>query len=139
MVGASQLLVTLARFDIATAVMTMSSYHIVPRIGHLQCMKRIYGYVRNYPHARMESQQGMIQNIHLALLTSVVSMPKLNGLDATARIKRSHEQIQIIILLCITLRLPKKSWQQQQLHVASGCFGNKLFFIYTYIYIYIYI
>ena len=51
MVGAAQWLVTLARFDIATAVMTMSRYRVAPRVGHMNRMKRLYGYVRNYPHA----------------------------------------------------------------------------------------
>ena len=51
MVGAAQWLITLARFDIATAIMTLSSYRVAPREGHLNRMKRVYGYVRHHPNA----------------------------------------------------------------------------------------
>jgi hypothetical protein len=51
MIGACQWLVTLARFDIATAVMTLSRYRAAPRQGHMDRLKRIYGYVRNHPNA----------------------------------------------------------------------------------------
>jgi len=43
--GALQWLITLGRFDIATAVMTMSSFRAAPRIGHLERLKRIISYV----------------------------------------------------------------------------------------------
>jgi Reverse transcriptase (RNA-dependent DNA polymerase) len=35
MIGALQWIVTIGRFDIITAVMTMSGFRMVPRIGHL--------------------------------------------------------------------------------------------------------
>jgi hypothetical protein len=38
----------LARFDIACAVMSMSSFRTAPRIGHLERLKRIYGYVKRF-------------------------------------------------------------------------------------------
>ena len=45
LLGALQWLVTLGRFDIATAVMTMSSFRAAPRQGHLKRVQRIVGYV----------------------------------------------------------------------------------------------
>ena len=51
MIGTAQWLVTLGRFDIAIAVSTLSSYSIAPQKGHLECMKRLYGYVKHFPHA----------------------------------------------------------------------------------------
>jgi len=45
MIGACQWLITLARFDIATAVMSLSRYCAAPRDGHMHRLKRIYGYV----------------------------------------------------------------------------------------------
>jgi hypothetical protein len=47
MIGALQWLISLGKFDIFTAVMTMSRFRIDPREGHLNRLKRIYGYVRN--------------------------------------------------------------------------------------------
>jgi hypothetical protein len=44
--GALQWLITLGRFDIQVAVMTMSGYRIAPREGHLERLKRIIGYVK---------------------------------------------------------------------------------------------
>jgi hypothetical protein len=39
------------RFDINTAVMTMSSFRITPRVRHLNRLKRIYGYLLKMKHA----------------------------------------------------------------------------------------
>ena len=45
MIGALQWMVTIGRLDITTAVMTMSGFRAAPRIGHLERVKRIYGYL----------------------------------------------------------------------------------------------
>jgi hypothetical protein len=50
LIGAAQWLVTLGRFDIATAVMKMSSFRVAPRKGHLERMRRLYGYVKKMRH-----------------------------------------------------------------------------------------
>jgi hypothetical protein len=42
MIGALQRIVTIGRFDINTTVMTMSGFHMVPRVGHLNRLKQIY-------------------------------------------------------------------------------------------------
>ena len=49
LIGALQWLVTLGRFDIHLAVATMSSYRVAPRIGHLERLKRVYGYLKRNP------------------------------------------------------------------------------------------
>jgi len=49
MIGALQWTISLGRFDIATAVMTMSSFHVAPHEGHLDRVKHIYGYLAKYP------------------------------------------------------------------------------------------
>ena len=50
MIGAAQWLISLGRFDVATAVMTRSRFRAAPRHGHLERLKRIYGYVRRHLH-----------------------------------------------------------------------------------------
>jgi uncharacterized protein YciI len=45
LIGSLQWLITLGRFDIATAVMSMSRFRVAPREGHLDRLKRIYGYI----------------------------------------------------------------------------------------------
>jgi hypothetical protein len=45
MIGSLQWIVTIGRFNINTAVITMSRFHIAPRIGHLERLQRIYGYL----------------------------------------------------------------------------------------------
>jgi hypothetical protein len=45
MTGSLQWIVTIGRFDIHTAGMTMSGFCIAPRIGHLERLRRIYGYL----------------------------------------------------------------------------------------------
>jgi hypothetical protein len=51
MIGALQWTVTIGRLDITTAVMTMSGFRIAPRIGHLDRLRRIYGYLSKMRHA----------------------------------------------------------------------------------------
>ena len=45
LIGALQWTMTLGRFDVAVAVMTMSSYRVAPRKGHLARVQRIVGYL----------------------------------------------------------------------------------------------
>jgi hypothetical protein len=51
MVGALQWAVQIGRFDITTAVMTLSSFRANPRQGHLDRCKRIYGYLSKMRNA----------------------------------------------------------------------------------------
>jgi hypothetical protein len=46
LIGALQWLVTLGCFDIQLAVAAMSSYCVSPCIGHLNRLKRVYGYLK---------------------------------------------------------------------------------------------
>ena len=45
LIGALQWVITLGRFDIAVHVMSMSSFRAAPRVGHLDRLKRIVGYL----------------------------------------------------------------------------------------------
>ena len=53
LIGTLQWLVSLGRFDIATAVMTMSRFRAAPRQGHLDRLMRIFGYVKKFRHAKL--------------------------------------------------------------------------------------
>ena len=50
MIGAMQWLISLCRFDIAQAVMSLSRFNTAPRVGHLERVKRLVGYVRKRSH-----------------------------------------------------------------------------------------
>jgi hypothetical protein len=45
LIGAMQWAVLIGRLDIATVVMSISSFRAMPRRGHLERAKRIYGYL----------------------------------------------------------------------------------------------
>ena len=51
LIGTLQWCITLGRFDIATAVMSMSSFRAAPRHGHLERIKRICGYLSKFRSA----------------------------------------------------------------------------------------
>ncbi|MGH7954713.1 MAG: reverse transcriptase domain-containing protein [Gloeomargaritales cyanobacterium] len=51
LIGQLQWAVTLGRLDIYCAVMTMSKFRVAPRKGHLDSLKRVYAYLRNYKRA----------------------------------------------------------------------------------------
>ena len=50
LIGQIKWAITLGRLDIAASVMTMSRFRQAPRVGHLQQVKRIFGYLGNLPH-----------------------------------------------------------------------------------------
>ena len=45
LIGALQWIIQIGRFDICTAVMTLSRFRAAPRQGHLERVKRIHGYL----------------------------------------------------------------------------------------------
>jgi hypothetical protein len=51
LVGSMQWAVSLGRFDVATAVMTLSGFRAAPRQGHLDRAKRVVGYLYKMRHA----------------------------------------------------------------------------------------
>jgi Reverse transcriptase (RNA-dependent DNA polymerase) len=51
MIGCLQWAVSLGRFDIQTSTMTMSRFRVAPRKGHLERLKRIYGYLKKFSSA----------------------------------------------------------------------------------------
>ena len=53
MLGSANWIVTLGRFDIAYATSTLARYSMAPREGHLNAMKRIFGYLRVFPHGEL--------------------------------------------------------------------------------------
>ena len=59
MIGALQWCVTLGRFDILVAVMSLSRFRAEPHQGHLDRVKRVYGYLRKYPHGKIRFRTGI--------------------------------------------------------------------------------
>ena len=51
LIGGLQWVVTIGRFDVMTAVVTLASFRAAPRKGHLERAKRIYGYLSKMRHA----------------------------------------------------------------------------------------
>jgi hypothetical protein len=56
MIGCLQWEVSLGRFDIQTATMTMSRFRAAPRIGNLNRLKRIYGYLKKFTGAAIRAR-----------------------------------------------------------------------------------
>jgi hypothetical protein len=50
LIGALQWVIQIGRFDITTHVMTLSRFRAAPRHGHLNRVKRIYGYLSKMHH-----------------------------------------------------------------------------------------
>ena len=53
LIGALQWVVTIGRFDVMTAVVTLSGFRAAPRQGHLDRVKRIYGYLSKMKHGKI--------------------------------------------------------------------------------------
>ena len=56
----------LGRFDIAVHVMTMSRFRQQPRFGHLERLKKVVGYLANFPHGtlRFRLHEPDYSNLH---------------------------------------------------------------------------
>ncbi len=65
LIGALQWIIQLGRFDVCTAVMTMSRFRAAPRQGHLDRVKRIHGYISKMRHAtiRIRTEEPDYSNI----------------------------------------------------------------------------
>jgi hypothetical protein len=59
LIGALQWAVTLGRFDIFIGVATMSGFRISPRQGHLDRLKRMYGYLKRQPDGAVRFRTGI--------------------------------------------------------------------------------
>ena len=59
LIGALQWTISLCRFDIANAVMTLSRFRAEPRIGHLDRAQRIVGYLWKRPHGTIRFRTGI--------------------------------------------------------------------------------
>ena len=59
LIGVLQWTVSLGRFDIAVAVMSMSSYRVAPRRGHLERLKRICGYLYKFKDGSLKVRTGI--------------------------------------------------------------------------------
>ena len=59
LIGALQWVIQIGRFDVATAVMTMSRFRAAPRQGHMDRVKRIHGYISKMRHGviRMRTEE----------------------------------------------------------------------------------
>jgi len=53
LVGAMQWAISIGRFDVQTAVMTLSSFRAQPRKGHLERVKRVYGHLSNFNYFKL--------------------------------------------------------------------------------------
>jgi hypothetical protein len=56
MIGATQWAIGLGQFDTMTAIITMSHFCISPRIVHLDCLKRMDGYLRQFKNVSIRAR-----------------------------------------------------------------------------------
>ena len=59
LIGTLQWTISLGRFDVATAVMSMSSFRVAPRKGHLERLKRVCGYLYKFKDGCIRVRTGI--------------------------------------------------------------------------------
>ena len=64
-VGQLQWAVTLGRYDILAHVMSMSRFRLAPKVGHIERMKRIYGYLSRTKHYALRFRTNEPNYMHL--------------------------------------------------------------------------
>ena len=65
MVGQLQWAVTLGRYDILAHVMSMARFRLAPKVGHIERMKRIYGYLSRTKHYALRFRTAEPNYMHL--------------------------------------------------------------------------
>ena len=50
LIGALQWVIQIGRWDVSTAVMTLSRFRACPREGHLERVKKVHGYLYKWSH-----------------------------------------------------------------------------------------
>ena len=53
LLGSANWMITLGRFDINYAANTLAQYCVAPRLGHLQALQRIFGYLKLHPRGML--------------------------------------------------------------------------------------
>ena len=66
MIGQLQWAITLGRYDILAQVMSMSRFILAPKIGHLERMKRLFGYLAKTKHYAIRYRTKEPDYSHLA-------------------------------------------------------------------------
>ena len=59
LIGALQWAITLGRFELLAGIASMASFRVAPRVGHLERLKRMYGYLRKRPDAAIRFRTGI--------------------------------------------------------------------------------
>jgi hypothetical protein len=59
LIGASQWAISLGRFDIHSAIVTLSSFRSAPRVGHLERAKRVVRYLAKFKHGAIKFRTKM--------------------------------------------------------------------------------
>ena len=65
LIGSFQWAVSLGRYDIFCVTMTMGRFRAAPRVGHLQRLQRICGYLRKYPEGAIRFRTEIPDYTHL--------------------------------------------------------------------------
>ena len=58
LIGAVQWTISLCRFDVAHAIMSLGRFRAAPRVGHLERLKRVIGYLRKRSHGCIRFRSG---------------------------------------------------------------------------------
>ena len=53
LIGSANWIVTLGRFDIAFALQSLARFCMAPRLGHLERMKKLFGYLKHRPNGKI--------------------------------------------------------------------------------------
>ena len=59
LIGALQWAITLGRFELLAGIASLSSFRVAPRVGHLERLKRMYGFLRRRPDAAIRFRTGI--------------------------------------------------------------------------------
>ena len=59
LIGELQWAITLGQFDLLPAMVSLARFRTAPRIGHLDRLKRVYGYLKHYPDGAIRFRTGI--------------------------------------------------------------------------------
>jgi hypothetical protein len=145
LLGMLQWAVTLGRIDIMCAIMTMGGFRCQPRIGHLDRLKRIFGFLRNYPscsikfrteepdYSMYKSENYDWTNIYGDVQEELPkTMPKAKGrkvkLTMFADANLYHDRLtgrSVTGLILMVNKTPIDWFSKKQISVESATYGSE--------------
>ena len=95
----------LGRFDIAVHVMTLSSFRAMPRKGHLEKVKKVYGYIVKFKDATIRYKTDMPSTDDMDFVEYMIGREHFTQVQKKS-IQEIFQQLEVFLSCRQPIRMP---------------------------------